>query len=286
MELSPQQALSGVALQTADCPLGQVQYRSAGEAQAVTHVLLHGIGSGSASWAYQLAAAKGQAHLKVLAWDAPGYARSAPLAQAQPLAKDYAMRLWDWLDTLGVHQPVCLVGHSLGALMGASAALLAPGRVSRLVLLAPARGYGNAPAHERMHTVNNRLATLQQLGPQGMANARASAMLSAAAPNALIDAVRETMAQINPAGYTQAVHMLGTGRLVDDVGQLTCPVVVASGEQDTITPPPACDEVARASGTTRLSLGTVGHACTLEAAHAIHQLLGWVPMPSPVGVAA
>ncbi len=57
-------------------PVGdaRVAHREAGDATAPTHVLLHGIGSASGSWAFQLAAAHGRPDLRVLAGDAPGAA--------------------------------------------------------------------------------------------------------------------------------------------------------------------------------------------------------------------
>jgi pimeloyl-ACP methyl ester carboxylesterase len=253
---------------------GKVQFRSAGMAPQVTHVLLHGIGSASASWAFQLGAAVGRSDIRVLAWDAPGYGRSTHLPMDGPSAQDYAERLWSWLDALYVNQPVVLAGHSLGALMAASATRLRPLAVSRLVLLAPARGYGDAPLAERERVVLGRLSHLQQLGPHGMALARASAMLSPAADPALQEAVRENMAQIDPAGYAQAVQMLGQGHLGQDLQTVACPVSVASGEADTVTPPANCDAVAHDAAVKRISLGPVGHACPLEAPDAVNQLLG------------
>ena len=123
-----------------------VRYRQAGLNSSVsaapTIVLLHGIGSGSASWVRQLTAVQPQA-VCVLAWDAPGYADSSPVAAAQPVAADYAQRLGLWLDALGVLQ-AHIVGHSLGCIMAASFAKLYPHRVSQLTLLAPAQGYGAA----------------------------------------------------------------------------------------------------------------------------------------------
>ena len=70
-----------------------------------------------------------------------------------------------------------------------------------------------------------------------MAQARAAAMLSPQARPEMVEQVRRTMAAIDPAGYTQAVHLLAQGRLLHDVSQLRLPVTVASGEADTITPP-------------------------------------------------
>lgn len=287
MKPSPQEALSGVVRASVDTAHGKIQFRSAGTAAQVTHVLMHGIGSASASWAYQLGASVGQPDVHVLAWDAPGYGCSAPLGRAIPSAQDYAERLWDWLDALHVTRPVVLVGHSLGALMAARAACLRPDQVSRLALLAPARGYGDAPVAERERVVQGRLANLQQLGPEGMARTRGAAMLSAGAAPVLQDAVREIMAQIDPAGYTQAVQMLGQAVLAEDLRSLKAyqmPVLVASGEADGVTPPSACDQVVRdgAGDDTqqkRISLGPVGHACALEAFDAVNDLLGLPALP-------
>lgn len=274
MNLTPSDALSGVVRSTVDTAQGKVQFRSAGMAPKVTHVLLHGIGSASASWAFQLGAAVGRSDIRVLAWDAPGYGRSTHLPMELPSAQDYAERLWSWLDALYVNQPVVMAGHSLGALMAASATRLRPHAVSRLVLLAPARGYGDAPLAERERVVQGRLRNLQQLGPHGMALARAAAMLSPGAAPALQEAVRETMAQIDPAGYAQAVHMLGQACLAQDLKTVACPVWVASGEADTVTTPANCNAVAQDAAAKRISLGPVGHACPLEAAEAVNELLG------------
>jgi pimeloyl-ACP methyl ester carboxylesterase len=274
MNLTPSDALSGVVRSTVDTAQGKVQFRSAGMAPKVTHVLLHGIGSASASWAFQLGAAVGRSDIRVLAWDAPGYGRSTHLPMELPSAQEYAERLWSWLDALYVNQPVVMAGHSLGALMAASATRLRPHAVSRLVLLAPARGYGDAPLAERERVVQGRLRNLQQLGPHGMALARAAAMLSPGAAPALQEAVRETMAQIDPAGYAQAVHMLGQACLAQDLKTVACPVWVASGEADTVTTPANCNAVAQDAAAKRISLGPVGHACPLEAAEAVNELLG------------
>lgn len=290
MSLSPREALALSRCASVATPLGQLHYRQAGAAAQATHVLLHGIGSSAASWAYQLAAAAGREDLRVLAWDAPGYGQSTHLQAAEPLAEDYARQVWAWLDALGQHDPVVLVGHSLGALMAASATRLAPARVRQLLLLAPARGYGDAPPAERAQVLHKRLDNLRQLGPQGMAQARAAAMLAPGADPQRVEAVREAMAQVDPAGYTQAAHMLAQGRLQADVNLLNTEhlteLTVASGERDDITPAAACAEVARGAGRTWVSLGPVGHACPLEAPDAVNTLLGLPPLSTPSKVQA
>lgn len=272
--MTPLQTLAHHPLRDAVLADGaRVSYRESGAAQAVTHVLLHGIGSASGSWAYQLSAAAGQP-LRVLAWDAPGYGHSSPVNADWPRADDYAGRLWAWLDALGVATPVTLVGHSLGALMAGRAAALSPQRVQRLVLLAPAGGYGNAEPAVREQKLHDRLATLERLGPQGMAQARGAAMLSSAAAPELVEAVRESMSQVIPAGYTQAARLLAHGTLASDLAALSMPLAVASGSADGITTPAACQALAGAAGVPWNDLGSVGHACPLEAPGAVNALLG------------
>lgn len=272
-------SLRASAVLSVNTPHGRVQYRCAGHASHVTHVLLHGIGSGSASWVTQLACAQDRHDVRVLAWEAPGYGESTPLPMPVPLAADYAQQMWAWLDALqqqgeDAFSPFVLVGHSLGALMAASAAKMRPQSVAQLVLLSPAQGYGDASTQERDDKLNTRLQNLQQWGPEGMAQRRSQAMLSASATTQQLQWVRDIMAQVQPQGYAQAAHMLAKGTLLRDVVNLPCAVTVASGQADTITPPDACALVAREAGVSWVSLGPVGHACALEASDSVNVLLG------------
>ena len=271
-----QSRLQNFVLQRADTTEGTVQYRQAGAPLAqTTHVLLHGIGSGSGSWLMQLEAVARQSHrVGVLAWEAPGYGASTPVRPLTPLATDYAARLWAWLDTLGVRQPITLVGHSLGALMAASAAVAEPERVARLVLLAPAQGYGQADATLRQQKRHDRLHALQTLGPQGMASKRGAAMLSSHASTQQLTFVQHIMAQVNPAGYTQATHLLSQGHIAADLKLCRAPVAIASGRADGITPMAGCQSLAKTLGVSWHDLGDVGHACPLEGAPQVNALLG------------
>jgi pimeloyl-ACP methyl ester carboxylesterase len=271
-----QSRLQNFVLQRAETPLGTVQYRQAGASLGqTTHVLLHGIGSGSGSWLMQLEAAARLGHqVGVLAWEAPGYGASAPVRPLAPLAREYAERLWLWLDTLGVRQPITLVGHSLGALMAASAAAVHPSRVARLVLLAPAQGYGKAEVSLRQQKLHDRLQALQTLGPQGMASKRGAAMLSSHASAQQLAYVQHIMAQVNPWGYTQATQLLSQGHIADDLKLCSAPITLASGRADGITPMAGCRSLAADLGVPWHDLGDVGHACPLEGAPQVNALLG------------
>lgn len=270
-----QKQLSHFALQGVDTSVGHVQYREAGHVNAPrTCVLLHGIGSGSASWLAQLEAAASAPHeVHVLAWEAPGYGDSLAVQPEHPRAIDYAHHLWAWLDSLHITQPITLVGHSLGALMAASAALSNPTRVQQLSVLAPAQGYGKSDPEIRDQKRNDRLNKLSTLGPAGMAAQRGKAMLSHRATEAQIAFIQHIMAQVHVRGYTQATHLLAEGDLLTDLTQWSGPLIVASGRADTITPMANCQAVAKACHVNWHDLGDVGHACALEGASAVNALL-------------
>ena len=260
-----------------------IDYLQAGNAANVTHVLLHGIGSNAGSWQFQLDAAQNRSDVRVLAWNAPGYLKSTHLPMDAPTAAEYATAMWAWLDELKVTTPIALVGHSLGCLTATAAAAIQPARVSELILLAPARGYGAASDAERAEKLQSRLATMHKLGIAGMAKARSAALLAPDAPQAIQDMASCLMAQLNERGYTQAATMLTNGDIAADLAKITCPVRVAVGSLDTITPPEACAEVAAAANTTLVDLGAVGHLCALEAADAVNQFIGVRPQLITVG---
>jgi pimeloyl-ACP methyl ester carboxylesterase len=158
--------------------------------------------------------------------------------------------------------------------MAAAATVQAPARVSRLVLLAPAQGYAQASADLREKKLNDRLANLATLGPAGIARKRAPAMVSADADAAQIAFVEHMMAQIDPAGYTQAARMLAGGDLPADLRRVSCPITIANGDADTITPPQAAQALAQSLAMACVSLGPVGHSCPLQAGDRVNRLLG------------
>lgn len=253
----------------------QVSVRECGAGDRLPLVCLHGIGSGSASWletALLLAP-----HTRVIAWDAPGYGASSPLAMDAPRAGDYAQRLHEVLDALGVTRCV-LVGHSLGALMAAAAVHQAPAtqRFAALALINPARGYGaGARAADGARVRSQRLQTLAELGIAGMAAQRSARLLSEQASPLARAWVGWNMAQLHERGYRQAVELLCGSDLLGDL-PAPLPVFVACGALDVVTPPSACAEVAQAAGVALHPIAQAGHASYVEQPAAVAQWLAGV----------
>lgn len=244
---------------------GTIGYREAGAQQAdraLPVVLLHGIGSGAASWVHQLDALG--AVRRVLAWDAPGYGASTPVRAASPVAADYAAALDAWLDALGIERCV-LVGHSLGAIVAGGMVSAMPARIAGLLLISPAGGYGSASADTRNARRDARLAMLAALGPVGLAEQRSGNMLSGFASDDARAWVRWNMARIVPDGYAQATHLLANADLAADVAGFAGRAAVAVGANDAITPPAACERIAAALGVELQVVPQAGHAGYVEA---------------------
>lgn len=249
----------------------QVAVRRCGSGPAL--VCLHGIGSGAASW---LDAALSLADVAdVIAWDAPGYGESTPLPMDAPKATDYAQRLRELLDALGIER-CTLVGHSLGALTAAATAQaggVLSDRIDRLVLVSPARGYGAPERAEQGRRVRaERLDTLGKLGIEGSARQRSGRLVSENAGELARRWVRWNMARLNETGYRQAVELLCGDDLLGYLPP-AMPVRVACGTLDVVTPPADCAVVAQACGVALEPIDGAGHASYVEQPQAAAALL-------------
>jgi pimeloyl-ACP methyl ester carboxylesterase len=268
--MAGQETVAGLTRGVAD---GVAFLRRSGDAKAPTLILLHGIGSNAASFA-ALATAM-PAPMNVFAWDAPGYGASVPLAAAMPTPRDYADALVKFLDAINAPR-IALIGHSLGALFAGSFAAHYPDRVSALALISPALGYGVEPGGELPAGVQSRIDEINELGPAAFAKRRAARLVGdpKARPE-IVAAVERAMAAVNPAGYVQAVHALGAGRLLSDAKSIGVPTIVAVGTRDQITPPANAAELyvalPRAAGLHQIA--DAGHALPQEEPVALAALL-------------
>jgi len=241
-------------------------------------VLLHGIGSNAQSFEPLMRALDRPA----LAWDAPGYGASEPLAAQWPDASDYAAAVDRWLAGVGVSRCI-LAGHSLGALIAARFALVAPKRVAGLFLLSPALGHGVEKGSALPPPVASRIEELDRLGAEKFAQARSPGLLADPAAQPLVlQAVVRAMACVRRPGYDQAARLLAGGRLIDDAATIELPTAVLVGAQDRITPPASARRVfdalpAASSRNVYREIAGAGHALCqerpAEAARAIAEIV-------------
>jgi pimeloyl-ACP methyl ester carboxylesterase len=115
-------------IQTAHVP---VQYYEGGQGKPL--VYLHGAGGLDLEQGFLTALAD---RFHVYAPLLPGYGESEECAELRDML-DFTLHGWDVVDALGIKDPV-LVGFSMGGMIAAEMAAVAPHDVSRLVLIAPA----------------------------------------------------------------------------------------------------------------------------------------------------
>jgi pimeloyl-ACP methyl ester carboxylesterase len=208
-------------------------YREAGRKDLPALVLLHGIGSTSAGWRLQYGPL-GE-HFRVIAWDAPGYGGSKPLAGEAPSAEAYAQALARLLDALGIDQAI-IGTNSWGTPTGVVFARLYPRRVRALVLGGPAAGWGAASKQEREQRIAARIERVTALGMKKMREEDATELV-APGTRAEVLAWISGAEGLHVAGYAQAARMLGAVDVPREAATVKCPARVVAGEKDRRTPP-------------------------------------------------
>jgi len=246
-----------------------IAYREAGRGSVL--VLLHGIGSGSASWRAQYQELGRR--FRVIAWDAPGYGGSDGFPGEAPAPKDYATSVLDLADALEMKH-FDLLGHSLGGVVAASFARHYPDRLNRLILANPSPGYAAAPEAVRRARVDARIHDMKTLGPEGLAAKRSPGLLSANASREMLDAVAAVQRQLRPEAYAQAARMLGLADTIADGSHIKAPTLVIGSSNDTMTPEDVCKKIAASiPGARYAGLTGPGHASYIEDAAGFDKLV-------------
>ena len=240
-------------------------FRESGYDNKHVLMLLHGVGSGAASWGPQYVSLPSRG-VRVIGWDAPGYGGSDRIGIPNPTPADYAGALRDFVDAIGLTR-FFLVGHSMGALIAAAFChLTGTTRVDKLILASPTGGYANASAEARQRAIDGRIADMAALGPAGVAEKRASVLLSPQAPKRAVTLAKAVMRELRPDGYADAVGMLGRGDTFAEAPAIAVPTLVLCGTSDQVTPEEGCRRIAAAiKGARYESIIGPGHGLYVEA---------------------
>jgi 3-oxoadipate enol-lactonase len=231
-------------------------------------VFLHGIGG--TSNVFQIQAEILAADHQVIRTDFAGAGRSPVTG---PISiETHAADITAVLDALGVPGPAVVVAHSMGTLVARTLAARSPGLVRGLALLAPVR----APGESGRHFQQERAALIRTGDLPAVAalilNGSVSRQTRAHKPEVAV-LVRELVMRQDPEGYARNVEALGAAA---DPGPLPAdiPVVIAAGDQDAMTTPEFCRELAggQANVTVRYLAGA-GHWLPIEDGPAVTALL-------------
>ncbi len=227
------------------------RYRTLGSGSPL--LLLHGIGRSLEDWA-EVESAFAARHT-VYAVDLAGFGESAAVEGRTNLLR-LAEAALAFLDAVGVTEPVAVVGNSLGGAVAMQLAVLAPQRVSALVLADPA-GFGKEV------TIALRILDVPIVGRRLARPSRQNALMETQGifrDQSLVTEDRIALAlrlAERPGGTTvlrQTASSLGTfwgvkkgwrRRLLAQLAPLGIPTLVVWGEKDRILPATGLDEVRR-----------------------------------------
>ena len=197
---------------------------------------------------------------EVIAAAHPGFSYSDGLATIRDIT-DYAWHTVDLLDSLGLSDPLPLVGFSLGAWIAAETAILRPGRVSHLVLTCAAGlRLEDAPYGDLFQDDLDRLRELlfhpgtpddivEQAMPLSMQDNRIVQWLKA----------REATARV---GWNPYLH---NPRLRAHLHRIAAPTLVLWADGDRLIPPAHADAWAEAiPGASKQIIAGAGHMLPFE----------------------
>ncbi len=208
-------------------------------------------------------------HVHVVAWDLPGHGRS-PASGPFRIA-DLAAAVLELADDIASGQTFSYAGDSVGGAVGLQLLLDAPERVSSAALLCTGAIIGD-PEQWRV-----RAATVRASGTESMVEGSAERWFAAGFTNrepavaaALLDALRDTNAEC----YAHVCEALAVFDVVDQLPQITTPVLAIAGAQDIPTPPDGLAQIASGVKDGRLIvLDGVGHLAPAEAPDRVADLI-------------
>jgi pimeloyl-ACP methyl ester carboxylesterase len=241
-----------------------------------TVLMLHGIGGGHRAFAPQVEALA-NAGYRAVAWDMPGYGRSAPI---EPYTfKGLAQSAIDLIDALRCDS-VTLIGHSMGGMVAQELIARRPDRVNRLVLCGTSAAFGKRTDGRlaegwAQQFVAQRTAPLD--AGQTMEQMAQKLIPQMVGPGALPEGLRLAefcMGNVPPSTYRRALDALVTFDRQHALADIRVPTLLIGGEFDRVAAPAVMQQMAATIPLARYTeLAGMGHLMNLEAPEAFDQLL-------------
>jgi pimeloyl-ACP methyl ester carboxylesterase len=208
-----------------DTDIARLHLRRLGQGAPV--LLVHGLGSSGADWAFQAPALARR--FQVLMPDLPGSGHSAAPCGGYTIA-GFAAALWAGLDELGVAAPA-IVGFSLGGAVALEMALQRPRAVTRLALL-------NSLPSYRVDHWRKALEVIAQVGLVRMLGLRRTARMVAArlfphpAQAPMRARVVEVLAANDRRRYLATTRALVGWCALERIERLQAPTLMLAAEHD------------------------------------------------------
>ncbi len=197
----------------------------------------------------------------VFAPEWPGYGESTGEDLLEDML-DFALHGWDVVEALGVRQPHVL-GHSMGGMIAAEMACLAPRELARLVLVAPAGLWLDAhPIPDIFAMLPHEIAEVLFVDP-----ARGAALLTGGADLEDIEHLKDfyivTQRRLAMAG--KILFPIPNRRLSKRLYRVSAPTLLVWGARDRLIPPVYAAQWKASIGNARVeTIDDAGHMVPWE----------------------
>ena len=202
-------------------------YEMSGQGESL--IFIHGLGSSSRDWEYQVAYFAGS--FKTLVFDLRGHGRSDKPAgpySMQLLAQDTAALIKELKL-----EPVYLVGISLGGMVALQLALDSPELVKSLVLVNTVSEVPVRTLKERFE-LKLRLTVAALLGMRYLGKLLAKRLFPKSSQQSIRELFVERWAENDPASYRAALQAVIGWSVTDKLDKLDIPLLVVAAEYDYI----------------------------------------------------
>lgn len=237
-----------------------VAWREAGDRGAPAAVFLHGLGGRRTNWDVQLGAL-GDLR-RCCAVDLPGYGDSAGVPGSLP---EIASGIAEWVAGLG-SGPVDLVGLSFGGMVAQHLTLDHPELVRTLTLLDTSPAFGLDGVTTPEGWLDSRIRAIRDPVPSAPGiEAVVAGLVGTGAPTEVQATMVESMRAVPGATLEAACRALIAHDTRLRLHEITAPVLVMVGAEDTETPPSYAEEIAaRIEGAELVVVPGAGHLLNLE----------------------
>ncbi len=254
----------------------EIFYELFGDPSKPTFVMTHGLGGHGRGYEEQIEPFS--AEFQLLLWDMRGYGQSerVPVTDGAYSRWTHAKDLSELLKALGI-DAAHIHGHSLGGLVSQQFALDYPEQTLSLVI----QDTSAEIKQEYLDGWDDMLATVREKGIGALPyNPRRSwgDKYIAEHEDDIKQRTEESAERNSPEVYAEGVRIsgpeLGAHPVADDLGAITCPVLVICGNDDRLTPPGGLVRIHRAIPQSSLVIiPEAGHFPNVEATHEFNEAI-------------
>ena len=241
-----------------------LHYRDHGDGEPL--VLLHGLGSSGADWAFQ-AEELGQ-HFRLIVPDLRGSGRSSAPRGRYSIAM-FASDIWRLLDLLEIAR-IQLMGFSLGGAVAMEMALQRPHAVSHLLTINTLPSYRLDNWRKRIELISQ-IVLVRSLGMRVVANIAAKRLFREPHQEPMRRRVVEVIGGTPKRPYLQTVRALAEWCALERISAIRCEWLMLGGELD-YTPITEKRQYAKQFGARFAVIGGSRHGTPFDATHACNEV--------------